>query len=282
MLLGAGGAVASDSYPIKLFRPSHVGDTYDWKKERSIQSRETVTMDGQQPVVQDHVTKLRLECRVTVQAVDKNGEKTEVVCAVHQCVVSTDGAVIDLLPAGAVLTAKNNNGNAEYASKDGELTKKQISLLGMLVRFSSKDDPTLDEEFPTSAPLGVGARWDADIEKMAGISRRSGATVDNHDLSGEAVFLSIEKVKNDPCMKIRIAANMHNAHQKLEPGLTTDIRDQVMLTTLVLPVDPTRRSVAQASETHKRIDQTGKSADGKPFERHLTMTDATAQESSDP
>jgi hypothetical protein len=266
-------AAPADNYTIKLFRPSHTGDRFDWNADKSFQSHySTSTKDGQRPVVHDRVLKLHLESAVTVEAVDATGHESRITCEIRKCTVDSGDGAQDILPAGSVLTAEMKGGKKSYSLKGGALTPPQLYSVDLLISLAVSGSPTMDDVFPAGGPMAAGARWQADAQKLAESLRGRGLSVDARDLSGTAAFLGIQKVGDTECAKVNLTFDLRNAHQPTTKPTSSDVMTQRSVITLLLPVDTNRRVAAETIETQTEDDHAGTSADGEPFAEHTTST----------
>lgn len=265
----AGADDANASYPIRLVRPSKVGDRAWIHAVGATRTRSTRTIDGEQRKPEIISYGVFAEGTLEVLEVTKEGIDTKLSFTVDSCVAKVDKQDVPLFPKGTVLVGAWDGGErGTVFTLDGHRIPEGVDDLLELIFTTGDPESTSDEEiYGTSDRRKVGDVWPINGAAASRDFARIGMEVREEDLFGQTTVVDRVSVEGVPALTLRTefkARSIKSSDQKRkEQKLTLVSGDMSSTTSVTLPVDtslqPTR---AQFKMTINRemagVDDNGK------------------------
>lgn len=232
LLAAAPSTRSADTYPIRQFRPSHVGDVFALDVTTSRHRHAELTVKGQPPTAADDDRSVHLAGRCTVVAVDGRGAYTALSCRVDVLTATVAGRTSAVLPAGATVAVTQGPTGPAYRRADGPLADAAAGPLSLVLTAYSARGPTADELFPAGRPRALGESWPMDAARA---SDGSAAHV-----AGHATLAGLATLAGRPAVRVsRVVDADGPAPVPAEPaGLRTAHRNALTESTATVPLDP--------------------------------------------
>lgn len=266
------------TYAVRQFRPSKVGDTFDVDVTADQTRRAVRTTHGEQPTTRELVKHIELGGHCSVEAVDGRGAPTTVRCEVSKSALTIDGKAYALLPAGFVFDAVGTDQGTAFKGVDDPLPRGVEPLLPVLLSVYKQDEPTPDDVFPTQTDHAVGESWPMDPAQYAAVAKAERWPVPTK-ASGHATLTRVATVAGQPCLEVEYVQDLDGLTPSTRPtDVTVGTRHDLTKETVVLPRDGTAPAVKFDFERTMLMEDHGTDVGGKPFEeqkRYVTKVRLT-------
>jgi len=260
----AASTAPAPTYPVRQFRPSHVGETFDCDVSAEQHVHHVRHVAGRAPAEADFAWTVHLAGRCTVRAVDAKGSPTTLDCRVSELVTTLTGTASPLLPAGAVVRVTEPPGGPRFARLDGPLPPGGERALALVLTAYPAGVPTPDDLYPPGRPRAVGESWPLDPTADAALRRAVGGPPPAH-LAGHATLLARADVAGVPCLRVKHVSDVDGPVPATRPaGVASAHRNELSVSTAALPLDPAEPVVDLVSQVTADYDVHGSVPDGGP------------------
>lgn len=209
---------AKTVYPIKLTRSEKVGDKYHLQA-RGVRSLYDQASAQGKIVGRTNLLTVDLDANVQVLEVDAKGQEEKLSLTVLKCTAATNGIPKSLFTNGAIIIARQHNGNDTFevdgkavAAKAADALQTVISLGG----FAGDDDAS----FGTATPRAPGESWPIASSALLSGAKTSDAPFEPKDLTGQTQLSAVTQIEGVPCLDIVANATSTNFTMPKKAGLS--------------------------------------------------------------
>jgi hypothetical protein len=185
-------SVAAQDYDIRLEPLSRAGDKYQLSATASQSIRVKLTSGAQ--VIQDTNDEfsLKLTADVRVLAVDAKGMATSKSFTITSTTLLKDGATRPLLPQGAVVLAKLQDGHTLFEVNGKPLEEEVAKVLSSAIALHSSDSISDEDMFGSLSRRKVGESWNLNIEAIMAFVKGLGGQVSKENITGTTILKKVE------------------------------------------------------------------------------------------
>ena len=162
-----GPAIAEDkakTYPIRLFRPAKVDDSYRLIAADSTKQLMIVSRNGKATRTNSTNTRVEFEAEVTILKVDDSGRVLKKSVVIERFV---DGQKTELLKKGETVIAETIEGKTVYRLEKQPLPIAARKRLARIVETQTADRPDDDAIFGSMKDRAIGENWKVDPAAVA-------------------------------------------------------------------------------------------------------------------
>jgi hypothetical protein len=283
--LCAPAAVRADetAYPIKLIRPSKVGQKIKLEGDASQDMKITVDAgNGAQPA-QAKTQSVAFVGQGEILEVAKDGRTTKMSYTFTTLKTTTPQGSAEPLPKDAVVIAELKNGKTEFSLKSGILSPAAQEVLPMVVALDggSRDD----EIFGADKARKVGESWDINAAAMADDLKAKELEVDATKLSGKTTLVGVKNAGDVKCLELKAAVQGTGVQLpmgQLPPGMVVEKSQLQGTMTGLFPVDIALPAAQQAAAAEFEIHLAPPPAPGNPAIKIVVTGKVTHNETVTP
>jgi hypothetical protein len=178
------------AYPIRLHRPMNVGR----RMHMAVEARSSMITHAYDDteIVEEAFEEITYNFAgdIAVLAVGTNGLPWKVEIRIEHLTRKEKDKADVILPQGSVVLAWDDGKDLHYKTggeKAGAGVRRALGLMVVLRR----DQTTVDELYPATAPKRVGESWSIDRELAAKEAAENGLTIEPDNITGQATLTAV-------------------------------------------------------------------------------------------
>lgn len=257
----------SEAYPIRLTRPSRVGQAFRLQASAAVLNDITITLAPDRKDANQRVAGLQVDGRGEVLEVDGRGDVRKLKITVGQCVGTEDDRQRELVRKGAVIVVTAGEKDPSFSIDGKPADKDTADLLELIFPLREDKGPDDDAIFGTREKKRVGESWPINPAAAAEDLKAIGGQAKPENIRGSFKLAAVERHDGRAVLKLEgrmeVTDFLPPRPDDLPGDVTLEPSSATFQITTLMPVDPALPSPSESSTMVFTTPMT-RTADGQP------------------